>query len=132
MAKIKSLDELKALRDSVQNKVDVREHGDNVDDMIVVRVAMATCGIAAGARQIMNHMSNEFREQGINNVMITQVGCMGLCYAEPTIEVTLQGEEPVVYGNVTIDKANEIIEKHIKNGVMVDGIIPATHKSLDE
>lgn len=132
MAKIKSLDELKALRDSVQNKVDVREHGDNIEEMIIVRVAMATCGIAAGAREIMNYMANEFREQGIDNVMITQVGCMGLCYAEPTVEVTLKGEEPVVYGDVTKEKALEIIEQHIKNGVMVDGIIPSTHKTLDE
>lgn len=132
MAKIKSLDELKALRKAVQSKVDVREHGDNIEEMIVVRVAMATCGIAAGAREIMNHISNQLREQEIDNVMITQVGCMGLCYAEPTIEVTLQGQEPVVYGNVTIDKANEIIEKHIINGIMVDGIIPSTHKTIDE
>lgn len=132
MAKIKSLEELKALRDAVQSKIDVREHGDNVEKMIVVRVAMATCGIAAGAREIMNHMANAIREQDINNVMITQVGCMGYCYAEPTIEITLPGKEPVVYGNVTIDKANEIIEKHIKNGEMIDGIIPAMHKTLDE
>jgi len=132
MAKIKSLEELKALRDSVQNKVDVREHGDNIEQMIVVRVAMATCGIAAGARQVMNHMANELREQGIDNVMITQVGCMGYCYAEPTVEVTLQGKEPVVYGDVTIEKATDIIEKYIKNGIMLDGIIPSTHKSLDE
>lgn len=131
MAKIKSLEELKALRDSVQNKIDVREHGDNVESMIVVRVAMATCGIAAGAREIMNHMVDRIREEGLDNVMVTQVGCMGYCYAEPTIEVTLQGKEPVVYGNVTIEKADEILEKHIKNGTMVDGIIPATHKSLE-
>mgnify|MGYP000858285148 CR=1 FL=1 len=132
MAKIKSLEELKALRDSVQNKVDVREHGDKIEEMIVVRVAMATCGIAAGARQIMNHMANELREQGIDNVMITQVGCMGYCYAEPTVEVTLQGQDPVVYGNVTTEKATEIIEKYIKNGIMLDGIIPSTHRALDE
>ena len=132
MAKIKSLADLKALRDSVQNKVDVREHGDKIEEMIVVRVSMATCGIAAGARQIMNYMANELREQEIDNVMITQVGCMGLCYAEPTIEVTLQGQEPVVYGDVTEERAKEIIEKYIKNGIMVEGMIPVTHKTLDE
>lgn len=132
MAKIKSLEELKALRDAVQNKIDVREHGDNIEKMIVVRVAMATCGIAAGAREIMNHMAEAIRQQGIDNVMIAQVGCMGYCYAEPTIEVTAPGQEPVVYGNVTIDRANEIIEKHIKNGEMIDGIIPVTHKTIDE
>lgn len=132
MAKIKSLADLKALRDSVQNKVDVREHGDKIEEMIVVRVSMATCGIAAGARQIMNYMANELREQEIDNVMITQVGCMGLCYAEPTVEVTLQGQEPVVYGDVTEERAKEIIEKYIKNGIMVEGMIPVTHKTLDE
>lgn len=132
MAKIMSLDQLKALRDDVKNKVDLRVKGENVDNMIVVRVAMATCGIAAGARELMNYLADLVKEENIENVVITQSGCMGYCYAEPTIEVTLPGEEPVVYGNVDLVKAKEILEKHILGGEMVDGIIPTIHKNLDE
>jgi len=132
MPKIMSLEDLKSLRDNVKNKVDLREKGENVDQMVVIRVAMATCGIAAGARDTMNYLAELIREEGLSNIMITQSGCMGYCYAEPTLEVTLPGREPVVYGNVTKEKAKEILEKHIKSGEMVDGIIPVAHKSLDE
>lgn len=132
MPKIMSLEELKNLRDNVKNKVDLREKGENVDKMVVIRVAMATCGIASGARETMNYLADIVREEGLDNVVITQSGCMGYCYAEPTVEVTLPGREPVVYGNVTKEKAKEILEKHVIGGEMVDGIIPALHKSLDE
>lgn len=132
MSKIMSLEDLKSLRDRVKNKVDLREKGENVDEMIVIRVAMATCGIAAGARDIMNYFADTVRNEELDNVVITQSGCMGYCYAEPTVEVTLPGKDPVVYGHVTKEKAHEIIERHIKAGEMVDGIIPVAHKSLDE
>lgn len=132
MPKIMSLEDLVNLRDQVKNKVDLREKGENVDVMIMVRVAMATCGIASGAREVMNYFADVAREENLENVVITQSGCMGYCYAEPTVEITLPGKEPVVYGNVTKEKAREIIEKHIKGGEMVDGIIPVAHKSIDE
>lgn len=132
MTKIMSLNELKALRDSVQNKVDLRVKGENVESMVVVRIAMATCGIAAGAREVMNYLAELARDEGVENIVITQSGCMGYCYAEPTIEVTLPGKEPVVYGNVDKVKIKEILEKHILGGEMVDGMIPVIHKSLDE
>ncbi|MDA3733706.1 (2Fe-2S) ferredoxin domain-containing protein [Niameybacter massiliensis] len=132
MTKIMSLDQLKTLRDNVKNKVDLRVKGENVDNMVVVRVAMATCGIASGAREVMNYFAELVRDEKVDNVVITQSGCMGYCYAEPTIEVTLPGKEPVVYGNVDKAKAKEILEKHILGGEMVDGIIPTIHKSLDE
>lgn len=132
MPKVMSLDDLKALRDHVKNKVDLREKGENVDDMIMLRVAMATCGIASGARETMNYLAELVREEGLTNVVITQSGCMGYCYVEPTVEVTLPGKEPVVYGNVNKEKAKEILEKHVKGGEMIDGIIPTVHKSLDE
>ena len=132
MTKIMSLDQLKTLRDNVKNKVDLRVKGENVENMVVVRVAMATCGIASGAREVMNYLAELIRDEDIENVVITQSGCMGYCYAEPTIEVTLPGKEPVVYGNVDKAKAKEILEKHILGGEMAYGIIPVIHKSLDE
>lgn len=131
MAKIKSFAELKKIKEQVAGTVELREKGDKIDDLVQVRVAMATCGIAAGAREVMNYMIKELADQGINNVVVTQTGCMGYCYAEPTIEVLAPGKEGVVYGDVTEEKAKEIIENHIKNGEMVDGIIPATHKTIE-
>lgn len=132
MAKIKSFEELKKIKDQVQSKIDLREKGENIDHLIQVRVAMATCGIASGAREIMNYMIDEMAEAGLDNTVVTQTGCMGYCYAEPTIEVTTPGKEPIVYGHVTKEKAKEIIERHIMKGEMVDGIIPMTHKTIDE
>lgn len=127
-----SLEDLQQLREQVKNKVNLREKGDHMDQMILIKVAMATCGIAAGAREIMNYFSEAVEEKGLNQVMITQTGCMGYCYAEPTVEVTIPGKEPVLYGHVTKERAKEILEKHIIAGEMVDGIIPIHYQSLDE
>ena len=132
MPKIMSLDELQALRESVKNKLDLREKGDHVDQMIIIRIAMATCGIAAGAREIMNYFSEDVRVRELNHIVITQSGCMGYCYAEPTVEITMPGKEPVVYGHVNKERAREILDKHIIGGEMIEGMIPITHKSLDE
>ncbi|QUI24957.1 (2Fe-2S) ferredoxin domain-containing protein [Vallitalea pronyensis] len=131
MAKIKSFDELKKIKEHVQSKVDLREKGENVDELIQVKVAMATCGIASGAREVMNFIIDECAKEGIENVVVTQTGCMGYCYAEPTIEVTMPNSEPVVYGDVTLEKAKEVVDKHIKNGELLDGIIPVTHKTIE-
>ncbi|MDA3847527.1 MAG: (2Fe-2S) ferredoxin domain-containing protein [Vallitaleaceae bacterium] len=131
MAKIKSFAELKKIKEQVQTRVELREKGENINDLIQIKVAMATCGIASGAREIMNYMIDELASEGVDNVVITQTGCMGYCYAEPTIEVTIPGKESVIYGDVTEAKALEIIQKHIVNGEMVDGIIPATHKTIE-
>jgi NADP-reducing hydrogenase subunit HndB len=131
MAKIKSLDELRKIKSDVVNQVELREKGENVDQLIQIKVAMATCGIAAGAREVMDFMIQDTFNQGIKNVVVTQTGCMGYCYAEPTIQVTLPNQDPVVFGGVTQAKAKEIIEKYLKNGELVDGIIPVTHKTIE-
>lgn len=131
MAKIKSFAELKKIKEGVQSKVALREQGDNFEKLVQVKVAMATCGIAAGAREVMNYIVDECASQGVDNVVVTQTGCMGYCYAEPTIEVTLPGQEGVVFGDVTTEKAKQIIDKYIKSGTLVDGIIPRTHKTIE-
>jgi len=131
MAKIKSFAELKKIKEDVQSKVALREQGENIENLVSVRVAMATCGIASGAREVMNFIVDECASQGVTNVAVTQTGCMGYCYAEPTIEVTLPGQDGVVFGNVDENKAKEIIETYIKEGTMVDGIIPQTHKTIE-
>lgn len=132
MPKMMSLEDLQLLREKVKNSVDLREKGDQAEKMTIIRVAMATCGIAAGAREIMNYFSEEVNARNLSQVMITQSGCMGYCYAEPTVEVTRPGEAPVVFGEVTKARALEILEKYILGGELVDGIIPIVHQSLDE
>lgn len=131
MVKIKSLSDLQKLKSDVQSKVDIREKGENLETMVQVRVAMATCGIASGAKQIMEFFINELEKRNIDSV-VTQTGCMGYCYAEPTVEVTLPGKEPMVFGYVDSAKADEIIEKYIKNEELVDGIIPQNYKTIEE
>ncbi len=131
MTKIKTLADLKRIRDEVQSKIKLREQGEKPDQLVQIKVAMATCGIASGAKEVMNFMIEELEHQGVDAV-VTQTGCMGYCFAEPTIELTVPGKEPVVYGHVTREKAKEIIEKHIKQGELVDGIIPVNYKTIDD
>lgn len=131
MAKIKSLDELRKIKEQAKNTVSLRVKGDNIEDMIQVRVAMATCGIAAGAREVMNEFIEELERQHMDNVVVTQTGCMGYCYAEPTLELTIPGKEPIIYGYVDKEKVHEIIEKTIKTGELLDGIINASHRTIE-
>lgn len=130
MNKIKSLADLKKLQEEVKQKIKVREKGDHPEKTIQIKVSMATCGIASGAKDTMSYLLEELDHQGIDAI-VTQTGCMGYCYAEPTIELTIPGKEPVVYGFVNKAKAQEIIEKHIKLNEMVDGIIPVGYNSID-
>jgi NADP-reducing hydrogenase subunit HndB len=119
------------MRDEVKMKIDIREKGDSVEKIVQVKVSMATCGIASGAKEIMSYFIEELEHRSIDGV-VTQTGCMGYCYAEPTIEVTLPGKEPLVFGHVDTKKASEIIERYIKKGEMVDGIIPQSYTTPDK
>jgi NADP-reducing hydrogenase subunit HndB len=130
MNKIKTLADLKKLQSEVQSKIKLREKGDIPESLVQIKVSMATCGIASGAKETMTFFIDELDHQGID-ALVTQTGCMGYCYAEPTIELTLPGKDPVVYGFVNKTKAMEIIEKHIKLNELVDGIIPVNYSSID-
>ena len=130
MEKLKSLADLKKIREDARVKLDLRVKGDNPEGLVLVKVAMATCGIASGAKPIMEFFVDELDKRGIGAV-VTQTGCMGYCYAEPTVEVQLPGREPVVYGFVDKKRADEIIEKYIKNGELVEGIIPVNYEKID-
>lgn len=129
--KIKSLEELKKIKEQALSSVSLRVKGDNIENMVQVKVAMATCGIASGAREVMNEFVEELNRQNMDNVVVTQTGCMGYCYAEPTIELTMPGKEPIIYGYVTPEKVHEIIEKTIKDGELIDGIINARHQTIE-
>ena len=129
--KIKSLADLRSIKAEVQGKIKLREQGENAENIVQIKVAMATCGIAAGAKGVMNFILEEADFKGVD-VVVTQTGCMGYCYAEPTIEVILPQKDPVVFGFVTKEKAREIINEYIIKGEMVDGMIPVSYKTVDE
>ena len=129
MAKVKSLAELKAMREKLQNTIDTRERGDNPEALVQVKVAMATCGIAAGAKQVMEHMMEKADELKLQ-IVFTQTGCMGYCHAEPTIEVKVPGKDPVVFGHVDNNRADEILTKYVMNNEMVEGIIPVNYETI--
>ncbi|GET32000.1 NADP oxidoreductase [Prolixibacter bellariivorans] len=129
MSKIKSLEELRKLREEVQTRMKLRENSDKSEDLVRIKVAMATCGIASGARETMRVLIEQLDQRGVDAV-VTQTGCMGYCYAEPTVEVTLPGKEPMVFGDVKEERAREIIDKYVVNQELIDGIIPVNHQSI--
>ena len=126
MEKIKSLADLKRIKENVQTKIDLREKSEQVENLIQIKVAMATCGIAAGAKEIRNYFIEALDREKVD-ALVTQTGCMGYCYAEPTVEVTLPGKEPLVFGHVKKAKVDEIIDRYIRNGELLDDIIPVTY-----
>ena len=130
MTKIKTLADLKKLREQLKEGIELRVKGDVPGKHVQVKVAMATCGIASGAKDIMDFFIEHLERRNIEGV-VTQTGCMGYCYAEPTVEVKLPDKEPVVFGFVDEKKADEIIEKYIKTGELVDGIIPVNYETID-
>lgn len=130
MDKIKSLDDLRQLRENMQAKIKLRESGNNSENIVRIKVAMSTCGIASGAKEIMNYLIDELEQKAIEGV-VSQTGCMGYCYAEPTIEVTVPGKDPIVFGDVDKFRASEIIEKYIVHNELVDGILPVNYRTID-
>ncbi len=131
MTKIKTLADLLRIKDEVQSKIKMRERSDHPEQVVQVKVGMATCGIASGAKDTMKYFVDELEQQAIDAV-VTQTGCIGYCYAEPTVEVTLPGKESVVFGHVDKEKAEEIIDVYIKRGELVDGLIPLSFKTIDD
>jgi NADP-reducing hydrogenase subunit HndB len=131
MSKITSLADLKKKREEIKTGLDIRIKAMDPDSVVQVKVAMATCGIASGAKAVMEFFLEQLDRRNIAAI-VTQTGCMGYCYAEPTIEVKLPGQEPVVFGYVDLKRADQIIEKYIKTGELVDGIIPVNYQSIDD
>ena len=119
---MKSLAELQALRDQMKSKVVIREGSSDVR----VVVGMATCGIAAGARPVLNAFVEEVNKEGLSGkVTVSQTGCVGLCQYEPIVEIHEAGKEKVTYVKMTAEKAKTVVEKHLKNGEIVVEFTPA-------
>ena len=114
---MKSLEELLAIKEKAQAQMSARDADGN--EGIRVVVGMATCGIAAGARPVLNKFSEEIEKRGLSNVTVTQTGCIGMCQYEPIAEVLVPGKEKVTYVKLTEEKVAKIIADHIVNGIPV-------------
>ena len=130
MEKIKSLADLKKKREELQSSLNLREKGENVASMTQIKVAMATCGIASGAKEVMDVLIKECEKRNVSAV-VTQTGCMGYCYAEPTIEVKKPGMEPIIFGYITPQKVEEVISRYVINNEIVEGVIPVNYESIE-
>ena len=122
MTKVESLDALKQMRERLRSDMNIRENSNHPEDLPQIRISMGTCGIAAGAKEVMSRFISELRARNVDAV-VTQTDCMDHCEAEPTVEITLPGREPVLYGDVTPDRVAAIIDKYIRNGQPAEGII---------
>jgi NADP-reducing hydrogenase subunit HndB len=121
MANIKSLEDLKRLREEALEKRKVK----SASGQAQVIVAMGTCGIAAGARDAMKAILDTIETESLTGIVVTQTGCIGLCEREPIVQVVI-GEQPkVTYGKVTPEVARRIMNEHVVNGkIVADHVIP--------
>ena len=114
---MKSHEELMTIKQKMQDKVAVRNAA---NDSVRVVVGMATCGIAAGARPVLNAFVEAVNDAGLaTKVSVTQTGCIGLCQYEPIVEVYEKDKEKVTYIKMTAEKAKEVVEKHLKGGKVI-------------
>ncbi len=114
---MKSLAELAAIREKMQNKVVIRE-GEAATRVVV---GMATCGIAAGARPVLNAFVEGVTSAGLSDkVTVTQTGCIGICQYEPVVEIFEEGKDKVTYVKLDAEKAKKIVEEHLKGGKVVE------------
>jgi len=110
------LEDLEKIREKTKKTTMLREGGEY---RAKVTVHMGTCGIAAGARNIMNALIKKIEEKDIRDVLLTNSGCAGLCSREPMATVEIKGQAPVKYVDLTVDKINEIFEKHVLGGSII-------------
>lgn len=114
---MKSIADLKAIKEKMQAEMKARESIDSNDVLVVV--GMATCGIAAGARPVFTALFDECAKRGLTNVKVTQAGCLGMCKLEPMVEVSVPGQPKVTYVKVDPEIARRIVVDHIVNGNIV-------------
>ena len=110
---MKSLAELQAIRDKAKANVNLRKENPNAAKVLV---GMATCGIAAGARPVLNAFVEEIAKRGLSDdIVVTQTGCIGICQYEPVVEVEIPGQEKVTYVKMSPEKAVEVVNDHLVN-----------------
>lgn len=130
MEKINSLEDLIKRKDRIVAMKNKSSESVPGNEKIRVRVHMGTSGLASGAKVIYDFLLVELDKRNIDASVI-KTGDLGYSFAEPTIEVKRPGEDPVVYGNVDKLKADEIIEKYIRKGLLVEGILPANYRTIN-
>lgn len=113
---MKSLEELKAIREKMEGKVGLRSESESQTRVIV---GMATCGIASGARPVLTTLSDAVQEKGLKDIAVTQTGCIGLCQYEPIVEIMEPGKEKVTYVKMNPEKALEVVRLHLQGGQVV-------------
>lgn len=113
---MKSLEELRAIREKMQGQVGLRSE-DETQTRVVV--GMATCGIASGARPVLTSLSDAIQSKGLDHVVVTQTGCIGLCQYEPIVEIIEPGKEKVTYVKMTPEKALEVVDRHLIRGQII-------------
>ncbi|APG26775.1 NADP oxidoreductase [Syntrophotalea acetylenivorans] len=123
MAKINTIAELKKLREDLQGAAQANA------GKPLVNVSLATCSVASGGRDVMAAMKEETAALGLD-VEFVQSGCMTFCFAEPTVVVTLPGKDPVTFGYLDAEKAKTLVQKYIKDGELVDGVIPVGYERI--
>ena len=113
---MKSLEELKAIREKMQGQIGIRNESSEQTRVIV---GMATCGIASGARPVLTALADSVQSKGLTNVSVTQTGCIGLCQYEPIVEILEPGKDKVTYVKMTPEKALEVVDKHLIHGEVI-------------
>ncbi|MFZ6020883.1 MAG: (2Fe-2S) ferredoxin domain-containing protein [Chloroflexota bacterium] len=119
MPTIKSLDDLKKIREEALEKRKVK----TASGQVQVIVGMGTCGIAAGARDAMKAILETIQTENLEGVVVTQTGCIGLCEKEPIVQVVVGDQPKVTYGKVSPDVARQIMKEHVKNGNVVKDFV---------
>lgn len=109
---MKTLEELMEIRQKASKQVNLRKER---EEGVRIVVGMATCGIAAGARPVLNAFLSEVDKRGVKDVIVTQTGCIGMCRLEPIVEVYMPGEEKVTYVRMNEEKAVRVVAEHIIN-----------------
>jgi len=116
---LKNVADLEAMREKMKASLAARESAGGAR----LVVAMGTCGIAAGAREVVAALMDELEQRQVSDVTITQCGCKGLCDREPTLDVLKPGQAPVTYGDVTPEAARRIIAEHIIGGMPIKELV---------
>ena len=119
MPVVKSLDDLKKIREEALEKRKLKATSGRAQ----VTVCMGTCGIAAGAREAMTAILDVIESESLSDVVVKQTGCVGLCEAEPIVEVEITDEPKVRYGHVTPERAQQIMREHVMDGEVVEELV---------
>src|SRR5690554_2448206 len=117
---MKSLEELRKLREELQKEMLARDS----EGKTKIVIGMGTCGIAAGAREILQAVLQEVEKRNLD-VVVSQTGCIGMCEKEPLLDVQLPGKDRITYGNVTEEAVQKIIVEHVINGNIVEDLVVA-------